>query len=195
MLAISYLRARYEELGIPKEAFTHWDLHIHVPQGAVPKDGPSAGVALLSALASIFTQRKVKGTIAMTGEITLRGLVLPVGGIKEKVLAAKRAGIKKVLLPKQNEKDVSEIEKEVIGSLEVQYLDRMDPIVDLVLEKKPVTDPKAFFHVPKEEKKSRSGDSNSGRWNDTAAQDSASLLVQTAHEDVWREDLGREDLR
>ena len=195
MLAISYLRARYDELGIPKEAFTHWDLHIHVPQGAVPKDGPSAGVALLSALASIFTQRKVKGTIAMTGEITLRGLVLPVGGIKEKVLAAKRAGIKKVLLPKQNEKDVSEIEKEVIGSLEVQYLDRMDPIVDLVLEKKPVTDPKAFFHVPKEEIKSRSGDSDSGRWNDTAAQDSASFPVQTGHEDFGREDLGREDLR
>merc|ERR1711974_434938 len=99
MLAISYLKAHAEEVGIPEEAFKYWDLHIHVPAGAVPKDGPSAGVSLMSAIASIFTQRKVKGTTALTGEITLRGLVLPVGGIKEKVLAAKRAGIKQVLLP------------------------------------------------------------------------------------------------
>ncbi|HKL17573.1 MAG TPA: endopeptidase La, partial [Halalkalibaculum sp.] len=102
MLAMSYLRAQADELGIPEEAFKYWDLHIHVPKGAVPKDGPSAGVSIFSAVASIFTQRKVKGTLAMTGEITLRGLVLPVGGIKEKVLAAKRSGIEKVLLPKKN---------------------------------------------------------------------------------------------
>ncbi len=148
MLAISYLRARYKELNIPEEAFKYWDLHIHVPQGAVPKDGPSAGVALLSAVASIFTQRKVKGTIAMTGEITLRGLVLPVGGIKEKVLAAKRAGIQKVFLPKKNEKDVDEIEKNVIGSLKIEYLDRMDPIIDLLLDEKPAHNPATFFDVP-----------------------------------------------
>lgn len=148
MLAISYLRARYKELNIPEEAFKFWDLHIHVPQGAVPKDGPSAGVALLSAVASIFTQRKVKGTIAMTGEITLRGLVLPVGGIKEKVLAAKRAGIQKVFLPKKNEKDVDEIEKNVIGSLKIEYLDRMDPIIDLLLDEKPTHNPATFFNVP-----------------------------------------------
>ena len=153
MLAISYLRARYKELDIPEEAFKYWDLHIHVPQGAVPKDGPSAGVALLSALASIFTQRKVKGTIAMTGEITLRGLVLPVGGIKEKVLAAKRAGIQKVFLPRKNEKDVDEIESDVIGNLEVQYLERMDPILDLILEDKAVNDPAAFFEVPESHKR------------------------------------------
>ncbi len=153
MLAISYLRARYKELNIPEEAFKYWDLHIHVPQGAVPKDGPSAGVALLSALASIFTQRKVKGTIAMTGEITLRGLVLPVGGIKEKVLAAKRAGIQKVFLPRKNEKDVDEIESDVIGNLEVQYLERMDPILDLILEDKAVNDPAAFFEVPESHKR------------------------------------------
>lgn len=159
MLAISYLRARYQELNIPEDAFKHWDLHIHVPQGAVPKDGPSAGVALLSAVASIFTQRKVKGTLAMTGEITLRGLILPVGGIKEKVLAAKRAGIKKVYLPKKNEKDVSEIEQDVIGSLEVEYLERMEPILDLILEKDPVQDPSAFFRIP--EKKTKSDSNNS----------------------------------
>tara|TARA_R100001143_G_C3361331_1_gene136744 strand:- start:38720 stop:41260 length:2541 start_codon:yes stop_codon:yes gene_type:complete len=153
MLAISYLRAKHVELNIPEEAFKYFDLHIHVPQGAVPKDGPSAGVALLSAVASIFTQRKVKGTIAMTGEITLRGLVLPVGGIKEKVLAAKRAGIKKVYLPAKNEKDVDEIEENVIGNLEIEYLERMEPILDLILEKDSIHDPKEFFKIPDSQKR------------------------------------------
>lgn len=152
MLAISYLKAHAEEIGIPEEAFKYWDLHIHVPAGAVPKDGPSAGVSLLSAIASIFTQRKVKGTVALTGEITLRGLVLPVGGIKEKVLAAKRAGIKKVLLPKKNEKDVAEIEADVIGDLEVDYLERMSPLLDIILDKEAVQDPKEYFKVSDEHK-------------------------------------------
>lgn len=147
MLAISYLKAHAEEVGIPEEVFKYWDLHIHVPAGAVPKDGPSAGVSLMSAIASIFTQRKVKGTIALTGEITLRGLVLPVGGIKEKVLAAKRAGITKVLLPKKNEKDVAEIEEQVIGDLKVEYLDRMDSLLDIILDKKAITDAKEFYKV------------------------------------------------
>ncbi|MDX1586216.1 MAG: endopeptidase La [Balneolaceae bacterium] len=159
MLAMSYLRAQAEELGIPEEAFKYWDLHIHVPKGAVPKDGPSAGVSIFSAVASIFTQRKVKGTLAMTGEITLRGLVLPVGGIKEKVLAAKRSGIKKVLLPKKNEKDVDEIEEDVIGDLKVQYLERMDPLLDIVLEKEAVMDPKERFKVS-EAHKSQNGRSD-----------------------------------
>ncbi|MDR8391091.1 endopeptidase La [Aliifodinibius sp. S!AR15-10] len=156
MLAMSYLRAHSDELGIPEEAFKYWDLHIHVPKGAVPKDGPSAGVSIFSAVASIFTQRKVKGTLAMTGEITLRGLVLPVGGIKEKVLAAKRSGIEKVLLPKKNEKDVAEIEEDVIGDLEVQYLERMDPLLGIVLEDESVMDPKERFKVS-EEYKTRNG--------------------------------------
>ena len=147
MLAMSYLKANSDELNIPEEAFKYWDLHIHVPKGAVPKDGPSAGVSIFSAVASIFTQRKVKGTLAMTGEITLRGLVLPVGGIKEKVLAAKRAGIEKVLLPQKNEKDVAEIEEDVLGDLEVQYLERMDPLLDIVLEDDPVRDPGDRFKV------------------------------------------------
>ncbi|MEP4277469.1 MAG: endopeptidase La [Balneola sp.] len=157
MLAISYLKAHAEEVGIPEEAFKYWDLHIHVPAGAVPKDGPSAGVSLMSAIASIFTQRKVKGTIALTGEITLRGLVLPVGGIKEKVLAAKRAGIKQVLLPKKNEKDVAEIEKDVIGDLKVNYLERMEELLDQMLEKDPENDPKEFFKVSDAHKSSVSG--------------------------------------
>ena len=157
MLAISYLKAHADEVGIPEEAFKYWDLHIHVPAGAVPKDGPSAGVSLMSAIASIFTQRKVKGTIALTGEITLRGLVLPVGGIKEKVLAAKRAGIKQVLLPKKNEKDVAEIEKDVIGDLKVNYLERMEELLDQMLEKVPENDPKAFFKVSDAHKNSVTG--------------------------------------
>ncbi|MDR9419335.1 endopeptidase La [Gracilimonas sp.] len=157
MLAVSYLKAHSDEIGIPEEAFKYWDLHVHVPAGAVPKDGPSAGVSLMSAIASIFTQRKVKGTIAMTGEITLRGLVLPVGGIKEKVLAAKRAGIKKVLLPNKNEKDVAEIEEEVLGDLEVQYLERMDPLLDIVLDEKPEIDPQEFFKVSAAHKAAVSG--------------------------------------
>ncbi len=147
MLAISYLKAHADKVGIPEEAFKYWDLHIHVPAGAVPKDGPSAGVSLMSAIASIFTQRKVKGSIALTGEITLRGLVLPVGGIKEKVLAAKRAGIKQVLLPKKNEKDVAEIETDVIGDLKVDYLERMDGVLDLMLEKDSVRNPFEYFKV------------------------------------------------
>jgi len=164
MLAVSYLKAHSEEIGIPEEAFKYWDLHVHVPAGAVPKDGPSAGVSLMSAIASIFTQRKVKGTIAMTGEITLRGLVLPVGGIKEKVLAAKRAGIKKVLLPKKNEKDVAEIEEDVLGNLEVEYLERMDPLLDVVLEEKPEIEPNDFFKVSEAHKAAVSG--NNGKLPD-----------------------------
>jgi len=160
MLALSYLRAHSEELNIPQDAFNYWDLHIHVPQGAVPKDGPSAGVSLFSAVTSIFTQRKVKGTLAMTGEITLRGLILPVGGIKEKVLAAKRSGIKKVLLPKKNEKDVAEIESEVMGDLEVQYLERMETLPDIVLEKDTVQDPDDFFRVSDEHKQKMIGSTN-----------------------------------
>ncbi len=165
MLAISYLKAHSESLGIPEDAFKYWDLHIHVPKGAVPKDGPSAGVSIFSAVTSIFTQRKVKGTLAMTGEITLRGLVLPVGGIKEKVLAAKRSGIEKVLLPKKNEKDVDEIESDVLGDLKVQYLERMDPILNTVLEEEPVKDPKERFKVS-DAYKSRNG--TSGKTEDSS---------------------------
>jgi len=145
MLALSYLKSRSMELSIPDSAFNEWDLHIHVPAGSVPKDGPSAGLSLLAAISSIFTQRKVKSTVAMTGEITLRGSVLPVGGIKEKTLAAKRAGIKSVILPTRNEKDVEEIEQDVIQGIEFRYLDRMEPLLDLVLEKEPVVDPEVKY--------------------------------------------------
>jgi len=145
MLALSYLRSRSNDLSIPDAAFDEWDLHIHVPAGSVPKDGPSAGLSLLAAISSIYTQRKVKSTVAMTGEITLRGSVLPVGGIKEKTLAARRAGIQTVILPKRNEKDVDEIEQDVLKGVTFHYLDRMDPLLDLVLEKEAVTDPMNKF--------------------------------------------------
>lgn len=145
VLALSYLKTQSDELGIPPSAFTQWDLHLHVPAGSVPKDGPSAGVSILSAMTSIFTQRKVNSSVALTGEITLRGAVLPVGGIKEKVLAARRAGIKHVILPQKNEKDVSEIELEVIDGLKFTYIERMNDLFKHVLEEKPITDPALKF--------------------------------------------------
>jgi ATP-dependent Lon protease len=150
--ALSYVKAHADELGIPQDAFRHWDLHVHVPAGAIPKDGPSAGVALLSALVSIFTQRRVKHTVAMTGEITLRGLVLPIGGVKEKVLAAKRAGIETVLLPEKNEKDVKEITDDALEGLDIEYVERMESVIGHALEDEPVLDPADFFAVPDAEK-------------------------------------------
>lgn len=150
--ALSYVKSHAEELGIPQDAFQYWDLHVHVPAGAVPKDGPSAGVTMLAALVSIYTQRRVKHTVAMTGEITLRGLVLPVGGIKEKVLAAKRAGIEQVLLPEKNQKDVKEIQDDALDDLEITYVERMSEIIEHSLEDEPTRDPEAFFSVPEEEK-------------------------------------------
>lgn len=151
-LAVTYLRTKADELGIPESAFTEWDLHIHVPAGAIPKDGPSAGVSLYSAIASIYTQRCVNSKIALTGEITLRGNVLAVGGIKEKVLAAKRAGIVHVLLPKRNLKDFEEIEVSTVQNLKVTYLERIDELLDLVLEKKVQNDPKVLFASKKTDK-------------------------------------------
>ena len=151
--ALSYVKAHANELNIPLDAFRYWDIHVHVPAGAVPKDGPSAGIALMSALVSIYTQRRVKHTVAMTGEITLRGLALPVGGIKEKVLAAKRAGIKTVILPERNRKDVEEIKNNTLDGLEVLDIKRMEEVMDLVLEEEPVTDPVAYFTIPEVEKK------------------------------------------
>ena len=150
--ALSYVKSHADGLGIPQDAFKHWDLHVHVPAGAVPKDGPSAGVAMLSSLVSIYTQRPVRHDLAMTGEITLRGLVLPVGGIKEKVLAAKRAGIKHVLLPQQNEKDIKEIKNNALEGLSIEYVKRMGQILDRNLEETPVRDPVAYFTIPTTEK-------------------------------------------
>jgi ATP-dependent Lon protease len=131
--ALSYIKAHTEQFGIdPKELEEH-DIHIHVPEGAIPKDGPSAGVTMLTALTSAFTKKPVKPFVAMTGEITLRGKVLPVGGIKEKILAAKRAGIKEIILCKENEKNVEEINQDFIAGLTFHYVDRMEEVLKLAI--------------------------------------------------------------
>ena len=141
MAALSYLKSNAENLGIDYRIFELYDLHIHVPAGAVPKDGPSAGVTMLTSLASVFTQRKVKAKLAMTGEITLRGKVLPVGGIKEKILAAKRAGIKEIILCEKNKKDIDEIDENYLSSLKINYVDNVDQVIDLALLKEKVNNP------------------------------------------------------
>ncbi|MEM6287404.1 MAG: endopeptidase La [Bacteroidota bacterium] len=149
----SWIKANADDLGIPADAFRYWDLHVHVPAGAIPKDGPSAGVAMTAALASIYTRRCVRHDVAMTGEITLRGLVLPVGGIKEKVLAAHRAGLDRVVLPEKNQKDVDEIKDEAVGGLDVTYVKRVDEALDALLCPEAADDPRTFFAVPEAEKR------------------------------------------
>lgn len=131
--ALSYLQANAKKLGVDPDEFAKKNIHIHVPEGAVPKDGPSAGITMLTSLTSAFTGRKVKPFLAMTGEITLRGQVLPVGGIKEKILAAKRAGLKEIILCWQNEKDVNEIDSNFIKGVEFHYVKTMQQVIDLAL--------------------------------------------------------------
>ncbi|RWZ90204.1 MULTISPECIES: endopeptidase La [Hydrotalea] len=131
--AYTYLQANAKKLGIEMSAFTTHNVHVHVPEGATPKDGPSAGITMLTSLASAFTGRKVKPYLAMTGEITLRGQVLPVGGIKEKVLAAKRAGLKEIIMCWQNEKDVQEIDSNFITGVQFHYVKTMQQVLDLAL--------------------------------------------------------------
>lgn len=140
-LAYEYLKAHHNIIGLEPEVFNNWNVHIHVPEGATPKDGPSAGITMLTALASAFTQRKVKAKLAMTGEITLRGKVLPVGGIKEKILAAKRAKIKEILLSKENRRDIEEIKDEYVKGLEFKYVDNMLEAIDHALLQTKVNNP------------------------------------------------------
>jgi ATP-dependent Lon protease len=139
--ALSYLRANADNLQIDYRVFDQFDLHIHVPAGAVPKDGPSAGITMFTSLASLYTQRKVKDRLAMTGEITLRGRVLPVGGIKEKILAAKRAGIKEIILCSKNRKDIEEINASYIEDLKIHYVDHVDQVLNIALLKEKVKNP------------------------------------------------------
>lgn len=144
MAALSYLKSNAEELNIDHRVFQQYDLHIHVPAGAVPKDGPSAGITMLTSLASIYTQRKVKSKLAMTGEITLRGKVLPVGGIKEKILAAKRSGIREIVLSQKNQRDILEIEKHYIKGLTFHYVNTVDDVLKIALLKERVKEPMQF---------------------------------------------------
>jgi ATP-dependent Lon protease len=131
--AMSYTRSRAAEFNLPDEDFEEYDVHVHVPEGAVPKDGPSAGITLASAIISAFTDRKIRAAFAMTGEITLRGRVLPVGGIKEKVLAAHRSKIMKIILPKQNEKDLQDIPSKTLHELSIHLVEDMQQVLDLVM--------------------------------------------------------------
>ena len=134
-IAMAYLRANASKFNIDFRLFDQWDVHVHVPAGATPKDGPSAGITMLTALTSAFTQRKVKPHLAMTGEITLRGKVLPVGGIKEKILAAKRANIKEIILSKSNMKDILEIKEDYIKDLSFYYVNEMKEVIEIALSK------------------------------------------------------------
>lgn len=143
-IALEYLKSHCELLGVEPDVFESWNAHIHVPEGATPKDGPSAGIAMLTALASALTQRKVKKNLAMTGEITLRGRVLAVGGIKEKILAAKRAGIKEIVLCEENRKDVAEIRPEYLKGITFHYVEKMIDVIEIALLKEKVKKPLDF---------------------------------------------------
>jgi ATP-dependent Lon protease len=145
--ALTFLKANADYLGIPNERFNQYDIHIHFPAGAIPKDGPSAGITILTSLASLFTQRKVKQFLAMTGEITLRGRVLPVGGIKEKILAAKRAGIKEIIMCHDNQKDVEDIPQNYLKGLHLYYIKNMLEVLDLALLDEKVKNPISFDQV------------------------------------------------
>ena len=133
-IALEYIKAKHDELGISSEDLQKNNIHVHVPEGATPKDGPSAGIAMLTSIVSSFKNKKVKSHLAMTGEITLRGKVLPVGGIKEKLLAAARAGIKEIILCEANRKDVEEIKKDYLKTLKINYVSRMSEVIDLAIE-------------------------------------------------------------
>ena len=132
-IALEYIKSNADKFNLSSDMFEKYNVHIHVPEGATPKDGPSAGIAMLTSLVSLYTQNKIKSKIAMTGEITLRGKVLPVGGIKEKILAAKRAKIKEIILSKQNERDINEIKKEYLKGLKFHYVSEMSEVIDIAL--------------------------------------------------------------
>ena len=141
MLAHEYLKSHAGELNLTPEVFANWNVHVHVPEGAIPKDGPSAGVTMVTSLASAFTQRKIKKNLAMTGEITLRGKVLPVGGIKEKILAAKRAGITEIILSEQNKKNLEEIKDAYLKGLKFHFVNTIMDVLDIALLKTKVDRP------------------------------------------------------
>ncbi|MCU0512707.1 MAG: endopeptidase La [Anaerolineae bacterium] len=135
--ALSYMRARAKDFGVPYDDFENYDVHIHMPEGSVPKEGPSAGITLATAIISVFTERPIRSDTAMTGEVTLRGHVLPVGGVKEKVLAARRHGLKKVILPADNQKDLVDVPKQVLRDLQITFVEHMQQVIDLMLLEAP----------------------------------------------------------
>jgi len=142
VIALEFLKAHSNLLNIESELFDQWNIHIHVPEGAIPKDGPSAGIAMINSIASAFTQRKVRKLLAMTGEITLRGKILPVGGIKEKILAAKRANIREIILSSENKKDIDEIKELYIKGLKFHFVDEIMEALNVALLEEKVKNPK-----------------------------------------------------
>ena len=150
VLALEYCKAHYDTLGIDYRIFDNYNIHIHVPEGATPKDGPSAGITIATSIASALTQRKVRKNTAMTGEITLRGRVLPVGGIKEKILAAKRAGITDILLCHENRKDIEEIPEMYLTGVSFHYVENVKDVWDFALTSEMVESP-LVFDIPKTE--------------------------------------------
>ncbi len=141
VLAHQYLKSHAAQLELDPGVFANWDVHVHVPEGAIPKDGPSAGITMVTSVASAFTQRKIRKGIAMTGEITLRGKVLPVGGIKEKILAAKRAGIQEIILSEENRKNLEEIKEEYLEGLKFHFVNTIMDVLEIALLKTKVEKP------------------------------------------------------
>jgi len=146
-IALEYIKANTDLLGLSMFNFDKYNIHIHVPEGATPKDGPSAGITMLTSLVSLFTQKRVKKNLAMTGEITLRGKVLPVGGIKEKILAAKRSKIKEIILCEQNRKDIEEINATYLKGLTFHYVSEMKEVIDLAVTNQKVLHAKSFSSI------------------------------------------------
>ena len=144
VLALEYVKAHADKLNIDYRIFDNWNIHIHVPEGATPKDGPSAGITIATSIASALTQRKVRKNTAMTGEITLRGKVLPVGGIKEKILAAKRAGITDILMCRENKKDIDEIPDVYLKGITFHYVENVQDVWDFALTEETVDNPLIF---------------------------------------------------
>jgi ATP-dependent Lon protease len=140
--ALSYVRSRAERLGLPRNFYQRMDIHIHIPEGAIPKDGPSAGITIATSIVSALVRKAVKRKVAMTGEITLRGRVLPIGGLKEKIIAAHRGKVKTIIIPKENEKDLKDIPSRILNALEIISVEHMDEVLKaaLVLE-----DPECLF--------------------------------------------------
>jgi ATP-dependent Lon protease len=146
--AITYVRSRAAELGLASNFHKSFDLHVHVPEGAIPKDGPSAGITMATAMASVLTRIPVHKEVAMTGEITLRGKVLPIGGVKEKLLAGRRAGVTTIIIPKENEKDLAEVPAEVLEALQIMAVETMDEVLQIALERLPSPRPDANIEIP-----------------------------------------------